>query len=297
MTPPAVVGLTLNFRDAERTARCVHNLLDEGSAHVLVWDNSEDDGASARALRVVLGQEPRMSLEISPVNLGFATAVNLGMDWIGRHFPGAWVLLINNDARLVSAALTKLANALVNYPQALIAYPKIDHAGQVLGTVYYQRFGGLFSHNPLPGSAPYPSGCCLLIALERASMPFLDVDFFMYGEDVELGWRLGSACMVHVPETLVVHEGTASSGLGSPFYEARMVAAHWLLARKLAHNRFDFALLLLGRTLMLPARALLRAWRYRSLVPLLALWEGGRLAWGDDPVLQRARAAAGSAQE
>ena len=41
MTKP-IIGLTLNFRDANRTRRCVESLLSNGAEHVVVWDNSDD---------------------------------------------------------------------------------------------------------------------------------------------------------------------------------------------------------------------------------------------------------------
>ena len=72
---------------------------------------------------------------------------------------------------------------------------------------------------------------------------------------------------------------SASSGQASATYERFLVESHWLLARKLAKNRLELGLYLLGRALSLSARALLRALRQRSLVPLTALWRGWRLAF------------------
>lgn len=291
--PPPVVGLTLNFRDVRRSAACVRSLLEEGAEHVLVWDNSDDCGETAHALRLVLESEFRVTIEVSPVNLGFAAGVNRGMDWIARRDPKAWVLLINNDARLLPGGLKALCDALLRHPEAKLAYPDIDHGGKILGTVYYQRWFGLLSSHSLPGSAPHASGCCLLLNAPRVGPFVFDEDFFMYGEDAALGCRLSCepGAMLHVPFVWVYHEGSASSGLGTSFYEARMVAAHLILARKLAQGHISHAVLLLGRGLMLTTRALVRAFRYRSLVPLHALGDGWRLARGNDPLLLRSRTA------
>ena len=291
-TPP-VVGLLLNFRDAPRSAACARALLEDGAIHVLVWDNSDDNGNTGRALRTALAADNRVSIKISPANFGFAAGVNRGMDWIARHHPGAWVLLINNDAHLVAGGLSALRDALMRHPEAKLAYPKIDHAGNVLGTVYYQRWFGLLSPRPLVGSYPYASGCCMLLNTTRIGPNVFDEDFFMYGEDMELGCRLRreSGAMLYLPIVWARHEGSASSGLGTPFYEARMVAAHLILARKLAHGPIGHTALLVGRGSMLIARALVRAMRYRSLVPLRALREGWHLSHGDDPLLRRALSA------
>jgi GT2 family glycosyltransferase len=270
----------------------VRSLLEDGAAHVLVWDNSDDSGATARALRTALGTDRRVSIEISTANLGFAAGVNRGMEWIEKHHPGSWVLLINNDARLLHGALDALREALLRHPDARLAYPAIDHTDRVSGTMYYQRWFGLLSTRPLPGSDPHPSGCCLLLNTARIGPDLFDEDFFMYGEDAELGCRLSRepGTMLYLPKVLVQHEGSASSGLGTPFYESRMVAAHLILARKLARGPIGRSGLLLGRGVMLTARALVRATRYRSLVPLHALGEGWALAQGADPLLRRARA-------
>ncbi len=294
VTSPPVIGLTLNFRDAARTHDCVQSLLADGACHVLVWDNSEDGGASAVALRAALVAEKRVSIEISPVNLGFAAGVNRGIEWIVRRYPGAWVLLINNDACLLPGALAALCDALAHNAVARIAFPDIDHGRRVIGTVYYQRWFGIFSTRFLPGSNAYASGCCLLLDPVQTGSAVFDEDFFMYGEDIELGCRMSGlpGALLHVPGVWVRHEGSASSRHGSPFYEDRMVASHLIMARKMAFNSVAKAGLLLGRALMLPARALLRALRQRSTIPLRALAQGWRLAQGQDPLLQKARSAA-----
>ncbi len=275
---PPIIGLTLNYRDAARTLTCVRSLLDEGATHVLIWDNSADGGASADTLSENLNQDSRIGIERSLSNLGFAAGVNRGMEWIARRFDISWVLLINNDACLLPGAIEALAETLTRHERAVIAYPDIDQGGRISSTVYYQRHTGLLTPKPLPGSLPHASGCCLLIAPERTEPALFDEDFFMYGEDAELGARLGMRGMAHVSQTLVFHEGSAGSGLGSKFYETHMVAAHWMLARKLARTPLDRTLLMTARLFILTARALLRAFRYRSIAPLRALREGWRIA-------------------
>lgn len=284
-----IVGLTLNYRNAALTARCVQSLLTDGADAVLIWDNSDDNGVSCAALREDWGGTRQVHIESSPCNLGFAAGVNRGIESILARYPEAWIMLVNNDATLRAGALSRLSQCLEN-PHIVIAYPRINQGRHIIGTVFYQRHLALLRFDrPLPSSFPYPSGCALMIAPERIELPVFDEDFFMYGEDVMLGWRLGPERMAHTARVLVDHEGSASSGMGSAFYETRLVAGHWLLSRKLARNSFDCLLLALGRGLSLSARALVRSLRYRSLLPFHALWQGWRLAHGADPALQRAR--------
>lgn len=274
-----IIGLTLHYRHAALTDRCVRSLLADGADAVLVRDNTGDGGESAKGITVCQEQPDRVVLQISPANLGFAAGVNRGIEAILARWPQAWVFLLNNDAEVIPSAVSTLSEALAVHSSAVVAYPSMQQGAVIFGETFYQCHLGLFTKQQLPESIRYPSGCALLIAPERIELPLFDEDFFMYGEDVMLGARLGPQRMVHVPEVLVRHAGNAGSGQGSAFYEERMVTAHWLLARKLAKNRLELGLYLLGRALSLSARALLRALRQRSLVPITALWRGWRLAF------------------
>jgi GT2 family glycosyltransferase len=275
-----VTGLILNYRDAVRTGNCTRSLLDDGVDHILIWDNSEDRGESARLLDKEFRSDKRIELVVSPRNTGFALGVNLGIDKIKSRYPDSLVLLINNDAVLPKGNLQKLVAAFHGSDGALIAHPSIEHRGATIGKAYYNRWLATIGYRPVPGSFSYPVGCCLLISLKGLEEKLFDESFFMYGEDTELGFRLPSHAVIHVADAMVVHEGSASSKLGSAFYENRMVAAHWLLARKLAKNRFEKLAFYILRCFSLPARSLIRSWRFKSLLPLKALLEGWRIAHG-----------------
>ncbi len=278
-----IIGLTLHYRHAALTDRCVRSLLADGADAVLVWDNTGDGGTSAKGIRMCRDQPDRVVLQVSPANLGFAAGVNRGIEAILARWPQAWVFLLNNDAEVLPGAIDKLRQTLEAEPAAVISFPLIDQGGRTSGATYYQRHTGILSSRALPASVMHPSGCALLIAPERIDLPLFDEDFFMYGEDVMLGARLGPQRMAHVTEILVRHAGNAGSGQGSAFYEERMVAAHWLLARKLSHSRPGYIINWLGRFLILPARAAVRSVRLRSLTPWQALWKGWELASTSSP--------------
>lgn len=282
-----IIGLMLNYQDANRTISCIESLLDQSIETIVVWDNSADSGVSASKIREHFPDTKKIHIHISNWNLGFSAGVNNGLMYIKKIKPDAYVLLINNDARLLPEGAKKLCLALEENNKSVISFPNIDHSGTVIGCAYYHYWTGLLSWTPKPNSFRYASGCCLLIALPRISLPLFDEDFFMYGEDMELGWRLRNEpeALVHVPELLVFHEGSASSKLGSTFYEERLVACHLILTKKLAsQNIFRHAALYALRLLVLSARAILRSYRFRSSIPLKALWRGLKIAGGHDPL-------------
>jgi len=279
-TVSGVVGLTLDYRDPERTAGCVENLLHEGAEHVLVWDNSDDGGRSSAVLRRDFSGEPRVSVVDAGTNLGFSAGANRGIEWLRARHIGKAVLLINNDAKLLPGALYTLAAALRRSTDALVVFPDIDHGGWVRGKVYYHRLTGLITDLRLTGSFPYASGCCLLVDPSRTGGTLFDEDFFMYGEDIELGARLSQqyGAIVHVPRLLVMHEGSVSSRMGSLFYETRMVAARLIIADKLSKGHFDRMVVMMLHIALLGIRSLLRSLRFCSLTPLRALLDGNKIA-------------------
>jgi len=276
-----ISALTLNYRDPDRTTTCVRNLLVEGAHHVLVWDNSDDGGLSVLALTQRFINEARVSVVDAKANLGFSAGVNRGLEWLHEKYPTHVVVLLNNDASLEPGALHALQQALCSVPGALVAFPDIDHGGWIRGKVYYHRLTGLISDAALPGSFLYASGCCLAFAPHVCSSKVFDEDFFMYGEDWALGWRLAQqhpGSLLHVPRLLVRHEGSASSKMGSPFYESRVVAAHLIIARKLSRSTIDGLLVKFLHGTWLAVRAFVRSIRRGSMVPLGALLEGRRIA-------------------
>lgn len=287
-----VTAVLINFRDAVRTCDCVKSILREPFDQVLVWDNSDDAGHSAAVVRQELRAEPRVLVEVSCRNLGFAAGANRAIESARRDRPDNWILLINNDATLRVGALGLMAGMLADHPQLQLVSPGISHAGVVAGPLYYHRWTGLQFHRPVAGSFAFPTGCCLMMAPERIALPLFDEVFFMYGEDVALGARLQA--VAHLPDVLVDHEGSASSGLGSQFYEERLIAAHCLLAGVLARNDWERWAMLLARLPFLLARATLRALRFRSFRPLIALYGGALIAAGRDSLRPVGPAASGS---
>ncbi|UPG95681.1 glycosyltransferase [Luteibacter aegosomatissinici] len=274
-----VAAITLEFRSPSRTVRCVRAMLAEGVARVLVVDNSEDGGESAARLREAFVGDARVLVHVNPTNLGFARGVNGGLALLREEAWRGRVLLINNDATLVPGALASLGRTLDLEPRAALAYPEICHAGKSLTLVYYQRATGLLSPSPLAGSFPYVSGCCMLLSSQTAASDVFDETFFMYGEDVEFSYRLArhGRPVAFAAGAQVDHVGAGASGLGSVFYETHMVAAHVILARRLARRGFERGIFLSGRVVFLTLRASLRSLRYRSWVPWRALSDGWAL--------------------
>ncbi|MEI7036144.1 hypothetical protein [Fulvimonas yonginensis] len=262
------VAVVLHFRTPCRTFGCLASLASEGIDRVELVDNSEDGGQSMAELRAMLDKRPlgiRVHWHCPERNLGFAAAVNLVLDHLATVAPSR-VLLINSDARLQPGAICALQGALAD--GSGIAVPRERGRGWG-GPRGYHRWLALALPTRVPGVVSFPSGACLLLSPQVASWLRFDDKFFFYGEDVALGaaietWRVPVA---YVPAALVEHEGSGSARNGSLFYEYHVVRGHWLLAKKLTHNRAGYVLAIGGRLLTLPLRATFRAARAHSWLP------------------------------
>jgi GT2 family glycosyltransferase len=270
------VGLLLHFRDDATTAQCVLSLAKEGIRDVVVVDNSEDRGASLVRLRAQLAIEaaPVMHYVEPGRNLGFGSGVNAGLALIERNLGGRHVLLINNDATLAPGTAAVLEHAVSEHSRA-IAAPRIDGpTGLVDARVYYRHVSGTISVTG-PGLKGHAllGGACLMLHASLCHAPLFDEAFFFYGDDIELGHRMGAlgVPLLDVREGTVIHEGSASSTNGSLFYEYHMARAHLLLVSKLGYRGLARATLLATRGVTLTARASVRSLRYRSLRPFRGL--------------------------
>lgn len=267
-------AITIHFRKPELTAECIDSLLADGWAPVLVWDNSADEGRSLQALAARYAGEPRVQLVGNPANLGFGKGMNAALAELGRRGHAGPVLLVNNDAEVLTGMRAALLAALPrdSAVPALVA-PKILQDGQAQGWLYYHRWLALVTRRPLPGSVAYLSGCCLLVLRAANAAPLFDEDFFMYGEDVELSWRWRrqGGALVLLEEAWLHHAGSASTGQASAAYERFLIGSHRTLARKLANGPLQAILMPLLRIPLLTLRAVLRSLRYRSWIPLRSL--------------------------
>lgn len=270
-------ALVVEYRSPQRTIACVAALLGQGVPLVQVVDNSADDGRTRAQLEVAFGGDSRVRILDAGGNLGFAAGVNLGL----RHRACERVLLINNDAVPGPGTAMALNAALDADAGACLAFPSLMHAGHPVEHVFYHRWLALLVDRPCRGAFEVPRGCCMLVALDRIpAEPLFDERFFMYGEEIALGWRLhrSGARMIHVDAAWVEHEGSAAAVRGSPFYEERTALAHLLLSGTLARGPIERKALVMVRTQLVALRALVRALRQLSGLPLHAFARAMRMA-------------------
>jgi GT2 family glycosyltransferase len=269
----SVFAVVLNWRDAERTVRCVEGLLSLSQVdHVVLVDNETE--RDPRLLEV--GRRTNCTLILSEGNEGFARGVNRGIGE-ARTAGAEFILLVNNDARVDGEAVSRMKQSLQASEDVAGTAPRItfpDGRLQALG-------GG--NVRPLLGDAPttlresssidYLTGAVSMYR-EAALLMVGDFDerFFMYWEDVDLGLRLRQAGwrLTVVAEATATHELSASrSRAGSS-----LVTYYWeSLVRFTAKWG---GLWWIGTTLRLMGAVAARVLTIRPPSELFALWRGLR---------------------
>jgi N-acetylglucosaminyl-diphospho-decaprenol L-rhamnosyltransferase len=272
----SICTIILNYRGASRTAACVNSLSGQPVDFVLVADNSADLEETAelrRALAGFGGAEFPVEVLVNADNQGFARGMNTALRWLELHRPHECYVLLNNDAEAMPGMIDTLASHLKDHSEIGLVAPRIETASGVSDGFWYHRPTGLLFAKPTLSCFHYLSGCCLMVRRELVVDGLFDEDFFMYGEDVELGWRLGlkGVGFATVAQARLRHEGTGSSRHGGWFYEYHVTRGHKLLARKMAAASWEVPLFMTGRAVVLSLRAVLRCLRFRTLAPLRAL--------------------------
>jgi hypothetical protein len=223
------------------------------TAVAIVVDNASTDG-SADAIQAAYPQAKVISLEL---NLGFGRANNAGLDASNSEF----LLLLNPDVILQESCVTRLTEFLVDHPDAAAAGPRLERPDGRLDLAARRAFptpesaffrltglSRLFPNSPrfnrynlgnLQADAIHEmdAGTAACLMLRRSAIDkvgFFDPDFFMYGEDLDLCYRLRSAGwkIYFVPTAAAVHvKGTSTRQATSKMlYEFHR--AMWIFHRK-----------------------------------------------------------------
>lgn len=173
--------------------------------------------------------QPRLTIQRLGTNLGFAVANNIG----AQLAKGEWIVLLNADAYPEPDWLENLLKAAEQNPQYNFFSSRqiqfndphlLDGAGDeyhVSGLAWRRFYNHVETKYGLEQDEVFSA--CAAAAMYRRE-DFLrvggfDEDYFSYFEDVDLSFRLrlaGGRCL-YVPNAVVHHVGSASTGKLSDF--------------------------------------------------------------------------------
>ena len=219
-----------NYNGIRYIESCLKSLERE-PAEVIVVDNASSDGSR----ELVQERFPKVRVIALDKNYGFCGAVNRGIE----ASKTTYVILLNDDTavesgfvRALEAALDRDRKAFSGAAQMLnMNRPElIDDAGD-----YYCALGWAFAAGKDRPGAGYNSpreifsacgGACIYRRAVLDKIGMLDENHFAYLEDVDLGYRakIYGYRNLYVPEAVVRHAGSASSGSRYNAFKAELTA-------------------------------------------------------------------------
>ncbi len=276
----------------EQCLLSVRRAMEGIKGEVWVVDNASTDDSVA----MVQHRFPEVRLLVNAENVGFAVANNQAI----RCSQGEYVLLLNPDTLVEEGTFERCLHFMDAHPEAgALGVRLIDGSGQYLpeskrgfptpwvsfckmvglGALFPRSvfFNGYYlGHlDPLQTQAvEVLAGCFMFIrrqALEKAGL--LDEAFFMYGEDIDLSYRIRQAGFAnyYFPHVRVLHYKGESAQKDRFQYVRRFYEAMIIFARKHFRRRGARAVaLLLQIAIALRAMAaLLSQAAHRVWLPLL----------------------------
>jgi GT2 family glycosyltransferase/glycosyltransferase involved in cell wall biosynthesis len=216
--PGRVSVVVVNFRGVDDTLTCLQRLTEldfpADQLEIICVDNASGDDSVAQLRdrapeQVVLVESPR--------NSGFTGGCNLGV----QHATGEFVAFINNDAKPDPKWLSEAVNVLrLDSTIGCIASKVLDWDGNDVdftdaalawyGMGYKPNAGSPYDGgDETPRDVLFPTGSAMVLrASDFRALDGFDERFFMFYEDVDLGWRLNllGKRVRYVPTSVVFHK-------------------------------------------------------------------------------------------
>ncbi|MEA2702584.1 MAG: hypothetical protein QOD63_529 [Actinomycetota bacterium] len=232
-TRPGVVSVILvNYRGADDTITCLRSFADlawpAARLEVIVVDNASGDGSAAR-IRDAVPTTDVIVVE-SPTNVGFAGGCNLG----AAKASGEILAFINNDARPAPHWISAAVEVLEREPDVASVASKVldwdgDNIDYVDGSLTWYGMGYKWECER-PDTGEYDTAQDVLFATGSAmfvraedytAAGGFDDRYFMFYEDVDLGWRLNllGRRVRYVPGSVAYHRHHASMKSFGPWLE------------------------------------------------------------------------------
>ena len=229
--------IIVSYNTKEFTKKAIQAVIDktEGIEYeIIVIDNDSKDG-SAEELKKTF--QDKITLIESKENLGFGRANNLGI----KYAKGKYIFLLNSDTELINNAIKIFYDYMEQNIQVGVCGGNLYNLNDVpeqgfmmyrnsIGSFLFWRYLELFynifskfnkkknyyrfNYSNKVKEVGYISGADMFIrkeALEKSGL--FDETFFMYGEDVDLNFRIRNCgyLIKSVPQAKIYHYVSKSS--------------------------------------------------------------------------------------
>jgi GT2 family glycosyltransferase len=261
----SVVIVNYNVRNfLEQALHSVQRAALRISAEVFVVDNNSVDGS----VPMVRETFPDVELIANVSNVGFGAANNMAIE----RSKGRYVLILNPDTIVQEDTFQRMVSFMDRHPEAgavgcQILNPDGTFAPESrrsfptpqVGFYRISGLGRLFPKSPRFGrynmtflprdqvaEVDALSGSCMMLRAEavvpsRGGVGLFDEDFFMYGEDLDLCYRIQKAGwkIFYTPDTQIIHYKGESTKKGEIRYVRLFYGAMVLFTRKHLSGRYS----------------------------------------------------------
>ncbi len=255
--PKDITIVIVNYNVQYFLEQCLNSIFHvsdfDGELEVIVVDNDSSDDS----ISMVEAQFPQVILIENKENVGFSIANNQGL----RIAKGSYLLLLNPDT-LISEDTLRACYSKMEEDKKIgaLGVRMVDGSGNFLPEskrgfpspmASFYRFSGIYKFFPKSeyinsyyqghideynvASTEILCGAFMFIRKKVLSdIGLLDEDFFMYGEDIDLSYRIRKAGhqILYFPLTSIVHFKGESTKKDSVQYTARFYNAMDIFAKK-----------------------------------------------------------------
>ena len=244
-----IIIILVNYNGSRDTIECIKSIRKDSSFYdILVIDNCSTD-SSVEYLKS-FQQQLNFNLIISNENKGFSAGNNIGIKY-AQQYNYDYYLLLNNDTIVTNGFIENLINGFSSFKNCGVTTAKINYYDEP-NRIWYD--GGStnlrvfrtehWNYNQLDNYSTednqlvtFISGCCMCISKDVINkVGYLNEEFFLYEEDAEYCVRIlkHGYSMVYVPNSLIYHKVSSSTGKGS------FLSQYYIIRNKYSLIKYQF---------------------------------------------------------
>ena len=214
-----VLVTILTYNSAAVIAECLESLqkitYPVSDFKILIIDNASTDNT----LEIIKKNFPEVEIITNDKNLGFAGGNNIGFDFAAQNGFN-YIYLLNDDTEVSPDFLTKAVEAMRSDHQAASVQSKLllhhdkSRINSIGNEIHYLGFGYAGGNGELDfemdrREITYASGASVLYDMSKITeVGVFNSEFFMYHEDLDIGWRIWLAGYKNIlePKSVVYHK-------------------------------------------------------------------------------------------
>lgn len=260
--------IIVNYNTYELTKQTINSIVEKEHPfqyEILLVDNASSDGSIERLQEEFTSYiyQGILQVFINKTNLGFAKANNIGM----KIAKGEYILLLNSDT-VINENCLELCLAQIKKDikigalgcKVVLSDGTLDHACKrgfptpkaslyyllklhKKNPIKYGQYDALHLHEDETGEVDCLMGAFMLMpknVLDKVGL--LDEDFFMYGEDINLCYRIKKAGfkILYYPKAQITHYkgGSSKKKRTKVIYDFHQ--AMWIFYKKHYYGEYNF---------------------------------------------------------